>query len=286
MTTGRESIADEHSALREATGLYVLGALSSEEHARLERHLAECEACAADVRSLRRVADVLPFSVPDVSPPLGLRSRVLAAARAVRAPLDVRMPDSGRAATVPVARATAQGRVWVAWFAAAASLAVAAGLGGYAATLQVRLRDVHARLTSAMARLQESEQRLDAANRDATVVRTNLALVTAADAVDLRLAGQAPARQASARAFVSRSRGVLFAANNLPPLPANRVYQVWFLTPGAPVSAGLLRPDPDGNATITFPVAPDAPAFVGLAVSLEPAGGVPAPTGVIYLVTQ
>jgi len=284
--TGRESRDDGHDALYESSGLYVLGALVGEERARFERHMAECEVCLAEVRTLGGVADVLPFSVPQVPAPPELRARVLAAARTARPPLLVRDHTAVRAPASPAVRPHSRGTVWAGWFAAAASLAMAAGLGGYAATLQVRLRDVQQRLGQAMSRLQESEQRLDAANRDATVVRMNLALVTSADVVDLRLAGQPPARQASGRAFVSRSRGVLLAASNLPALPANRVYQVWFLTPGAPVSGGLLRPDDQGNATVTFPVAADTPAFAGLAVSLEPEGGVPAPTGAIYLATQ
>ena len=91
---------------------------------------------------------------------------------------------------------------------------------------------------------------------------------------------------ARARAFLSRSRGLLFAATNLPAIPNDRTYQVWFLTPGAPVSAGLLRPDAQGNATVAFDVAASVPNPTGMAVSLEPEGGVPAPTGAIYLVTQ
>jgi hypothetical protein len=46
-----------------------------------------------------------------------------------------------------------------------------------------------------------------------------------------------------------------------------------------------LKPDTQGTAAATFD-APTIPAFAGMAVSLEPDGGVPAPTGAIYLATQ
>ena len=82
--------------------------------------------------------------------------------------------------------------------------------------LRTRLGDVQERLVDAENRLQDSEQRLQAATRETTAVRANLALLTAADVVELRLAGQPPAPAARARAFLSRARGVLFAATSLP----------------------------------------------------------------------
>ncbi len=121
---------------------------------------------------------------------------------------------------------------WVGWIAAAASIFVAAGLGMYAANLRTRLGDVQERLVDAENRLQDSEQRLQAATRETTAVRANLALLTAADVVELRLAGQPPAPAARARAFLSRARGVLFAATSLPAIPNDRTYQLWYLTPG------------------------------------------------------
>ena len=92
------------------------------------------------------------------------------------------------------------------------------------------------------------------------------------------------APEARARAFWSRNRGLVFAATNLPALPPGRVYQVWVLTAGAPISAGLVSPDASGAATAMLDTAPDIPPPAGVAVSLEPEGGVPAPTGAIYLV--
>ena len=149
-----------------------------------------------------------------------------------------------------------------------------------------RLDDVQVRLAEAEHALQTSEQRLQAAARETTSVRASLALLTAPDLSELRLVGQAPAPNARARAFLSRSRGLLFAATDLPLLPSDRTYQLWFLTPGVPVSAGLLRPDAQGNATVAFEMASSVPNPTGLALSLEPEGGVPAPTGAIYLATQ
>jgi anti-sigma-K factor RskA len=77
---------------------------------------------------------------------------------------------------------------------------------------------------------------------------------------------------------------MVFTSSNLPALPAGRVYQVWVVTAQAPVSAGLLTPDPGGTGLAFFSTPPDIPAPAAVAVTIEPAGGVPAPTGDMYLV--
>ena len=110
-----------------------------------------------------------------------------------------------------------------------------------------------------------------------------MAVLASPDMARIDLAGQAAAPSARARAFWSRNRGLVFTATNLPPLQAGRVYQIWVLTKGAPISAGLVSPDDLGGTTAVLGTAPDIPQPAGVAVSLEPAGGVPAPTGAIYL---
>ena len=75
-----------------------------------------------------------------------------------------------------------------------------------------------------------------------------------------------------------------FTVSNLPPLPGGRVYKVWVVTAvGPPLSAGLVTPDGAGGRSVYFATPADIPPPVALAVTIEPAGGVPAPTGAQYL---
>ena len=76
----------------------------------------------------------------------------------------------------------------------------------------------------------------------------------------------------------------MLTAAHLPDLPAGRTYQLWVLTSGAPVSAGMFHPDASGGTSMVFDTPVSLPAPAGLAVSMEPDGGVPAPTGEIVLV--
>jgi anti-sigma-K factor RskA len=56
------------------------------------------------------------------------------------------------------------------------------------------------------------------------------------------------------------------------------------VTPSGPVSASVFRPDDRGRAELIADVPSGMPDPNALAVTLEPAGGVPAPTGSMYLV--
>ena len=78
---------------------------------------------------------------------------------------------------------------------------------------------------------------------------------------------------------------LVVAFDSLPPTSADRVYQLWVIPPGStvPISAGLLDLQPDGRAIALG--APGSASRVGtVAVTLEPAGGVPTPTGDMIVV--
>lgn len=278
-------MAAEHDELREACGLYVLGALDPAEYARLVAHLQTCDECASTVDSLRQVAASLPFAVPQVAPSPELRARILSAAAGARTPRITAHASTPTLAPVKETRRR-RGALAVGWLAAAAATVIAVALWSQLSSLRTRLGDADARLVEVSRRLDDSERRLQESTSETSAVRRRLAVLTASDAIELRLVGQPPARQASARAFVSATRGLLFAASNLPALPAGRTYQIWYLTRGAPISAGLMQPDAQGNATEAFVVPADVTTPAGMAVSLEPDGGVPAPTGAIFLATQ
>jgi anti-sigma-K factor RskA len=104
------------------------------------------------------------------------------------------------------------------------------------------------------------------------------------DLARVDLVGEPAAPTASGRAYWSRSRGLVFTASNLPALPPGRTYQLWVVTAQAPISAGLVRPDSSGNVSMTFQTPPDLPQPLAMALTIEPEGGVPAPTGPRYLI--
>ena len=266
--------------LHDLVGAYALGALDATDRAAFERHLAECQACASEVRSLQPVVDGLAQVVPLVDPPAALRERVYLPPRpgkVGRRPGAPRTSDS--TTTAPIARPVAPvvGLNW-GWLAAAASVLLAVGLGVYVWQLRDRLTQVERRLDEASARAAASETQVAALQRAAVDVRTTALVIGAPNLLRVDLAGQGGSA-AKARAFWSRAHGLVFAAVDLPALPPGKVYQLWVVGAQAPVSAGIFEPDAAGRATTIVEAGRQFPEPAAFAVTLEPAGGVPQPTG-------
>jgi anti-sigma-K factor RskA len=79
----------------------------------------------------------------------------------------------------------------------------------------------------------------------------------------------------------------LLQVANLPPVPTDKDYQLWMIKDGKPISAGVFavnRPNQDKFFKIEkLNEGAQKPAF---AVTMEPKGGVPQPTGDMYLLGQ
>jgi anti-sigma-K factor RskA len=282
------SVADREQ-LRELASLHALGVLSPEERAELAAGMATDPELAAEVRALEDTAGALGGVVPQVDPPARLRARVLAAAgiEADEAPapgISVVGPRGvvarGGEASAPSAPVRAGSRALPGWLAAAAALLLASGLGLWALQLRTSLEAMNARVDRAEAEVVRIQRTLDGSQAQARTLQAKADVLFAPDLLRVDLAGQPVAPGSSARAFVSRQSGLAFAANQLPALPADKVYQLWVIPVGqAPVNAGLLAPDASGHATLFFPMPADMPPAAVIAVTVEPAGGVPQPTG-------
>ena len=249
-----------------------------------------------------RVLDALGRSVPQVAPPAELRARVLAAATASASePAAVPEGATPEVATSPDADSRGQQtpayseihpfdqtrRVqkdppyarasrWP-WGLAAAAAIVAAvtsvgwlSARGEIARLQTALADARANATKLLAVRDEFD-------RERTRSQRAAAILSAGDVTYTALAGVAPVEQARGRMYVSPTRGLLFAAEDLPALPPNRSYQLWTIVGGKPVSHGVFELGTNGAAQLLAEPAPGmAEAY---AVTVEPLGGVQEPTG-------
>jgi anti-sigma-K factor RskA len=282
----------DHQELHGRAAAYVLGALTPDERAEFRAHLSECAACAAEVLSFAPVVGALAHAAPPVDPPAVVRERVMS--RVLQPLAQPVSTVSGPAAARALGPAdelrksrapAAAGRSGLAqWLVAAASIAVAVGFGAYAVQLRGRVVALEQRLREITLRADASERQLAAVRQTAAEAQGLVVVLASSDLVRVELAGQAPAPQASGRAFWSRSNGLIFTASNLPPLPGGRTYQLWIVTPRVPVSAGLLKPGERGDVHAVFAPPRDVGTVAALAVTLEPEGGVPAPTGEKYLV--
>ena len=74
-------------------------------------------------------------------------------------------------------------------------------------------------------------------------------------------------------------------AFNLPALPSGKVYQLWAID-DKPVSAGVFGLDAGQKARMFIKNMGEFPRMKKFAVTVEPDGGRPEPTGAIYLIGQ
>jgi anti-sigma-K factor RskA len=267
-----------HEDLQESLAAWAIGALRANESREVESHLASCAMCRDEAAGLSEVALSLAASGPLETPSDAVRSKVMAR-------------TAGRAAVVapPVKlseREARRGFSWAPWLAAAASLLLAAYFGMDSARARRELDTVRAELQAARAEAAATGVRLASLQQASDRSESAFAVLVAPDVARIDLAaqpGQAPS--ASARAFWSRARGMVFSATSLPAPPPGRTYQVWVVTKDpAPLSAGLIEPDVQGRVNVVFATPATIAQPIAVAVTLEPAGGVPAPTGPKVLV--
>jgi anti-sigma-K factor RskA len=105
------------------------------------------------------------------------------------------------------------------------------------------------------------------------------AIVGGGQSVALRGTDQAPG--ATGEVVQPASGPPLLVAHGLAELPPNQVYQVWIIAGGQPTGVGLLRPTGAGPPIV--PLERDLAGAQVVALTIEPAGGSPAPTGPIVL---
>jgi len=224
-------------------------------------------------RDDRQALDALGRVVPQVAPPAELRARVLAAAAAMPQDPPADAPTTAAVATDRPALPSAGPRAWLlvaATVVAAVSLAGWASARGEVARLQALVADLRSQAQTLLAMRADFDAEQTARQRAARILG-------AADVRATTLAGQAPATAAHARVYLSRTHGLLAIAEALPALSGGRVYQLWTIVGGQPFSNGLLEVDAAGRAQLLTGAPPgEAEAY---AVTIEPAGGVPAPTG-------
>lgn len=245
------SICDE---LEELIPAYVLGALSGDERARVEKHLAECANLSELVTSYGRVADLLPHAATPVQPRAELKYRVLAA-------------------TVSKKREAFTWSSFFPRFLRSPAFALVAVL------LVVALGVWNIALQNQMAEQKAFEQRVLA---ELSRQRDFLNVIAYSDEKPKRLQGTEAAAHAAGRLYGAPNENTFaLILNDLPPLPPGQVYQVWLIDPeGKRTSGGTFRVDERGRGWLWGRAANALDQYRAVGITIEPLGGSPQPTGV------
>ena len=79
--------------------------------------------------------------------------------------------------------------------------------------------------------------------------------------------------------YVHDRASLIFLASNLRKLPPQKAYELWLIpTSGAPIPAGVFKPDAHGSATVINPPLPAGVEAKAFAMTIEPEQGSSTPT--------
>lgn len=279
---------------QETAALYALGALSQHEARAFDTHLHEgCPACYAELKRFDRVVGVLGTAARPVAPPGYLRDLL-----AVRIEREVSKAPAASGSVIPfpekpspVHRTPAPARsplsrALLPW-AVAAALLIA--LAYTFTTWRTQRQSLRAALDDERGQASETagqninlkEHLARESALSAELAEINSVLSSPQWRI-IPLAGQEPAPESSAKVYwdVQANRWVVTA--DLPPAPEGKVYQLWFVTPSAKISAGLISPDKTGHAFSVVRFPSNVAQLAAAAITLEPEGGSQQPTMPIY----
>jgi anti-sigma-K factor RskA len=229
---------------------YVLGALPEEERLEFEQYLVAHPDLQAEMEELSTIAGLLAFSPQEQEPPPELRRRIMdtVEAEAVH-PAEAVRPRAGRRSWL----AGLWEAVGVRDLALAGAAMLVIGLFSWSMLLQGEVRDLQGRVQSLQSQPQDQAQgpQMIALGGAGTEQGIRAELVTLKD-----------------------DRAVL-VAENMPPAPEGKTYQIWVIKGDTPKPSGLFEPRGDSIAAVVENPVEGADA---VAVTVEPEGGSKQPT--------
>jgi anti-sigma-K factor RskA len=246
-----------HEQFGEDLALYALNALEGDGRTALEKHLETCADCRLELEQLRGDGALLALSTMGPKPPRRSRERLLTAIAAEAAKSRSRStPEQPRSAWWG----------WLGWAATAAAVVFA-----------VSLWKENAALKQSMASLSSQSSQT---TRELEDLRRVVAPIVSPEAQRVTLVSAKTPPQPQGKAFYLRNRSsLLFVANNMPVLPPQKAYELWLIpTQGAPIPAGVFKPDAHGSATVVNPPLPAGTEAKAFAITIENETGSPTPT--------
>ena len=247
-----------HEQIAEDLALYALETLEGDERLAFEKHLETCATCRRELEVVRGDLAVVAMTTGGPRPPARSRERLLSA-----------ISKEPRASSVPgMMHAPEDHTRPFAWW----------GVLGWAAALGLVLVAINLMRSNAALERSVASLKAQFGDQDAKLRQANDILATLIDPeakkFELVAAGSKPQPRGKA-IYQRRNRGLIFLASDLPQLPREKIYELWLFPAngGAPIAAGLFRPDARGNATVVNPPLPEDVEAKNFAVTLEPEGG-------------
>lgn len=223
---------------------YALGSLEEEEARHVAEHLAGCSVCREEMAAYQKVTDQLLLAVPEQTPSGELKARLME--RIHRLGEDAPRPGETKRTPQPSRWRVPQRLIPV---------------GAFAGLLVILLLAVSNILL--WQRLNRLEVITGPLGMRAIVLQNTSAASDASAFVVMGADGE---------------NGVL-VVDHLPLLDESQEYQVWLVKDGVRTSGGTFAVDEDGYRGLRLDAPESLLTYSDVYVTVEPAGGSPAPTG-------
>lgn len=245
-----------HEQFADDLALYALNALEGDERAALEKHLAACPECRRELEQLRGDGALLALSVSGPKPPQRARQRLLDAVAQEAA------AQSRAQAAVQTTPARKHWWGWLGWAATAAVIVFAASLWKENAALKQTI-------ATGVAQFTQTQRELDDLRRIA-------APIVSPDTQVVTVVALKTQPQPQGKAFYLKDRrSLVFLASDMPQLPPHKAYELWLVpSDGAPIAAGVFKPDAHGHGSIVNPPLPAGTTAKAFAITVEDEAGV------------
>jgi anti-sigma-K factor RskA len=254
--------------IEELLPLYALDALTDEEKDLVKTYLREHPEARQQIEEMENAVSALPYGVPPVEPSPRSKEALMARVAA----------DQRATSSTPKQASRPRGMRWENFFRAF-SLGAAAIAILWAFVLNAQI----ARLRAEISALRDA---LVAQSNAIEQINANLPELTPSTVITVSLKGTDVQPKAQGQLIADpNSQSAVLVIVGLTPLEAGRTYQVWLIQGDAPVSAGLLKVDVNGQGVLVVTSEAAIGSFDALGISVEPEEGSPQPTGDIVVLS-
>ena len=248
----------DHQEWLERAETYAVGALDREELTQFEAHLAAgCPLCEERLRETRETLALIPGSLTPIDPPPSVKAGLLRRIAGEPALPAAEKPWSG----------------WLWW-----------GIGAGALVAASLLMTLSWNLSRTRQELQRLQGQMAARQSDIAQREELIRVLSDPQARLIQLTGLPASPAATGRLLWNPvTRKGLLLTTGLPATPPDKSYELWAIAGEEPVPAGVFKVDLSGRALFRLPALIEGKQFDTFAVTLEPAGGVPKPSGPMHL---
>jgi anti-sigma-K factor RskA len=255
--------------IEELLAFYALDALNDEEKELVEAYLKGHPEARQQIEEMGRAVSALPYGVPPVEPSPRSREALMS-----RVAADQRAASSTRKQPSSPRRMRFE-NIFSALSLGAAAIAI---VWVIVLSAQVsRLRNEISALSQALAAQSNQLEQINAV----------LSQLTPSTVITVSLKGTDIQPRAQGQLIADpNSQSAVLVIVGLTPLEAGKTYQVWLIEGDAPVSAGLLKVDANGQGVLVVSSETPIGSFDALGISVEPEQGSPQPTGDIVVLSS